>query len=101
MCRVVLASLTNTVLGLFCGFLIGQQNFPSFWLFMYWLDPLHYALEGLITTQFHQDSTAIRTMDGTIMTAEDYIQHVHFPSWNYDHVGYDVLALCLFIGCFV
>eukprot|EP01033_Poteriospumella_lacustris_P015615 gene15613-11178_t len=94
----ILAGLTNTVLGLFCGFLIGQQNFPSFWLFMYWLDPLHYALEGLIMTQFHQDTTPIRTMDGSIMTAEDYIQHVQFPSWSYDHVGLDVLALCLFIA---
>ena len=96
---IVLGSLTNTVLGLFGGFLIGQQNFPTFWLFMYWLDPLHYALEGLIMSQFHGDTSPITTMDGSVMTAEDYIQNVQFPAWNYSNIGYDVLALCLFIGC--
>lgn len=94
----VMVGLTNTVLGLFCGFLIGEQNFPTFWLFMYWLDPLHYALEGLITSQFHQDDTPITTMNGAIMTAEEYIAQVQFPSWSYDNIGYDVLALCIFIG---
>lgn len=66
---------------------------------MYWLDPLHYALEGLIMSQFHDDTTPIRTMNGETMTAENYIQNVQFPSWNYDHIGYDVLALCFFISC--
>lgn len=63
---------------------------------MYWLDPLHYALEGMIMTQFHEDTIPIRMMNGAITTAEDYIQNVQFPSWEYNNVGFDVLALCLF-----
>eukprot|EP01040_Poterioochromonas_malhamensis_P003178 gene3178-3388_t len=93
----VLGSMFDAILGLFCGFLIAEQNFPSFWLFMYWLNPLHYALEGLIMSQFHEDTTPIKTLNGDIMTAEDYVNNVQFSSWSYDNRGYDVLALCLFI----
>jgi hypothetical protein len=93
----VLGGLTNTILGLFCGFLIAEQNFPTFWLFLYWLDPLHYLLEGLISSQFHDDTTKIKTMDGTQTTAEAYITDVQFSRWSYAHVGYDVLALGIFI----
>jgi hypothetical protein len=92
-----LGGLTNTILGLFCGFLIAEQNFPTFWLFLYWLDPLHYLLEGLISSQFHDDTTKIKTMDGTQTTAESYIADVQFSRWSYSHVGYDVLALGIFI----
>lgn len=83
----------NEVLTLFCGFMIAEQSFPPFWLFMYWINPLHYALEGLITSQFHGDTTKVKMMDGSITTAEHYINHVQFTTWSYDHIGYDVLAL--------
>lgn len=94
---IVLGGLFNTLNSLFCGFLIAEQSFPTFWLFMYWLNPLHYALEGLIMSQFHEDTTPIKTLNGDIMTAEDYVNNVQFSSWSYDNRGYDVLALCLFI----
>lgn len=94
----VLGGLNNTVLGLFCGFLIAQQNFPTFWLFMYWINPLHYALEGLISSQFHGDDTKITTMNGVVVTAEAYIRDYQFTNWSYDHIGFDVLALGIFIG---
>jgi len=94
---IVLVGLFNSIFGLFCGFLIAEQNFPTFWLFMYWLNPLHYALEGLIMSQFKDDTTPIRTLTGQIMTAEDFMTSEEFSTWTYDHVGYDVLALCLFI----
>jgi ABC-type multidrug transport system permease subunit len=93
----VLVGLFISVFGLFSGFLIAEQNFPTFWLFMYWLNPLHYALEGLIMSQFKDDTTPIRTLTGQIMTAEDFMTSEEFSTWTYDHVGYDVLALCLFI----
>lgn len=83
---------------LFAGFLIAEQNMPTFWLFMYWLNPLHYAFEGLTLTQFNDDTTTISTLTGDITTAEEYIFNVRFTTWSYDHVGYDVLALCLYIS---
>eukprot|EP00981_Chlorochromonas_danica_P012710 scaffold5307_cov159-Ochromonas_danica.AAC.3 len=47
-------------------------------------------------TQFKYDDTKITTMTGAVTTAEDYIGNVQFSDWSYSHVGYDVLALCLF-----
>jgi ABC-type multidrug transport system permease subunit len=97
----VLSGLTNTIMGLFCGFLIQEQNFPTFWLFMYWINPLHYTLEGLITSQFHGDDTEITLLNGDKSTAEGFIEDYQFTTWSYSHVGYDVLALCIFISIFM
>ncbi len=94
----MLIGLFNTLNSLFCGFLIAEQNFPRFWLFMYWLNPLHYAIEGLIMSQFKDDTTSITTLTGDTTTAEDYITEVRFSTWSYDHIGYDAMALCLFIS---
>ena len=63
---------------------------------MYWINPLHYVLEGLIMSQFHGDTTMIRVMDGSQMTAEAFMTQQRFTTWRYDHVGYDVLALGIF-----
>ncbi len=65
---------------------------------MYWLNPLHYALEGLNTSQFKDDTTPITTLTGDITTAEDYMSDVRFTTWSYDHIGYDVLGLCIYIS---
>eukprot|EP00981_Chlorochromonas_danica_P010362 scaffold3153_cov253-Ochromonas_danica.AAC.3 len=97
----VFTGLTNTVLGLFCGFLITEEAFPQFWTFMYWLDPLHYGLEGLFVTMFHDDTTKITSSDGTKMTAQYYINHEAFTTWKYGHVGLDVMALLLMAGAAV
>lgn len=35
------------------GFAITPDYIPGGWMFMYWLAPIHYVLEGLIVTQFH------------------------------------------------
>ncbi len=93
----MLVGLFISVFGLFSGFLIAEQNFPTFWLFMYWLNPLHYALEGLIMSQFHGDDTPIKTIKGEVMTAEDYMTSEQFSTWSYDDVPYDALALSIYI----
>ena len=98
---IVLGGLFNTLNSLFCGFLIAEQSFPTFWLFMYWLNPVHYALEGLIMSQFKDDTTPITTLTGGITTAEDYMTEERFSTWSYDHIGYDVMALCLFISAWM
>lgn len=92
---VVLGGVASMIMAMFCGFLIPQDSFPTFWLFVYWLNPFHYALEGLIMTQFHKDDTVITAMDGSKMTAEHFMTEELFKSWSYDQVGYDVLALGL------
>jgi ABC-type multidrug transport system ATPase subunit/ABC-type multidrug transport system permease subunit len=93
----VISGMTSTFLTLFCGFMIPSQSIPTFWLFIYWINPLHYALEGLITTQFHQDGTLITLFNGgDQMTAKDYIYTV-FEQWSFQHRWGDFGALILFI----
>jgi len=60
------------------------------------LDPLHYALEGLVVTQFHRDDTPVTLLSGVRTTAEKFIEQ-YYEKWSYDHWGFDVLALFLFI----
>jgi len=41
-------------LNLFCGVMIPKLAMPKFWSsWMYWLDPYHYVIEGLVTAQLY------------------------------------------------
>ncbi|KAI7832790.1 ABC-2 type transporter-domain-containing protein [Gamsiella multidivaricata] len=41
-------------LNLFCGVMIAKDQMPKFWSsWMYWLDPYHYVIEGLVSAQLH------------------------------------------------
>lgn len=44
---------------LFAGQLIRPQYIQPFWIWAYWVFPLHYVLEGLVTSQFQSDQTPI------------------------------------------
>merc|ERR1712003_331406 len=57
--------LLSSNTGLFCGVLIQPQYIPNFWIFMYWLLPGHYILEGLLTTQYENDNTQIQAQVGS------------------------------------
>lgn len=89
--------MASTFISLFCGFMIKPEDFPTFWIFMYWLDPLHYALEGLITTQFNRDSTVISVTGSQYATTTSTFVQSFYSEWKYSHRGGDVLGLLLFI----
>lgn len=57
--------LISSCTGLFTGVLIRPANIPTFWIFMYWLLPGHYVLEGLLVTQYRNDNTQIVADPGT------------------------------------
>ena len=96
-CFTVLGGMCITLFNLFCGFMIKPSDFPAFWIFMYWLNPLHYAIEGLVVTQFHRDHTLISiTGSDEVMTAQEFVDSF-YEDWKYSARGYDILALCLFI----
>jgi hypothetical protein len=89
--------MTSTFLTLFCGFMIPSQSIPTFWLFVYWINPLHYALEGLFMTQFNGDRTPITLYTGYQTTAQEYVGMV-FEEWSFKHRGGDIAALLIFIA---
>jgi len=44
---------------IFTGVLIRPQYIAGFWIWAYWTMPGHYVLEGLLVSQFHEDTTPI------------------------------------------
>ena len=58
-------SLLIGMSSIFGGVLIRPQNINQFWIWAYWLFPLHYILEGLMTSQFKDDDTPIVATFGT------------------------------------
>ena len=43
-----------SALNLFCGVMMPKAAMPKFWSsWMYWLDPYHYVIEGLVAAQLH------------------------------------------------
>jgi len=58
-------AVMNNFNSLFAGVLIRPQFITPFWLFMYWLMPSHYILEGLIVSQFYNDDTPIKAVLGS------------------------------------
>ncbi|KAG0215682.1 hypothetical protein BGX28_008928 [Mortierella sp. GBA30] len=43
-----------SALNLFCGVMIPKISMPKFWSsWMYWIDPYHYVVEGLVSVQLH------------------------------------------------
>jgi uncharacterized membrane protein YgcG len=64
------------------------------------LDPLHYAIEGLVTTQFNGDHSIVAVVGSTqITTAQGFVTDF-YSDWKYSARGYDIMALCLFIIVF-
>ncbi|KAK3823093.1 MAG: ABC-2 type transporter-domain-containing protein [Benniella sp.] len=53
-----IAALLNpfiiSILNLFCGVVMPYASMPGFWRsWLYWLDPYHYLVEGLVTSQLY------------------------------------------------
>lgn len=94
--------LSSSIFALFSGFMIRTSSIPPFWRFVYWANPFHYSLEGVVMTQFHNDETIITLWDGSRVSVATFIAK-SFPDWSFDHVPYDILALVLFLlsNCFI
>ena len=55
----VFAGILSMLFSMFAGFTINPADIPSFFQFVYWLDPLHYAFQGIVFTQFAGDTTLV------------------------------------------
>eukprot|EP01034_Spumella_vulgaris_P025560 gene25560-biopygen22067 len=98
-CAVMVGVMTNTM-ALFNGFLMRAFLYPDFWIFMYWINPQHFVMEGLFVTQFHGDHRPVEVIGSNqIMTAQGFIEGF-YKDFHYSARGYDVMALCLFIIAF-
>ncbi|XP_068660503.1 pleiotropic drug resistance protein 3-like [Aristolochia californica] len=48
----ILASASLTMQNLFSGFLIPQPRIPKWWVWMYWISPVSWTLDGFFTSQY-------------------------------------------------
>ena len=67
----IATALGGVLLVLFClfaGFIINPIDIPTFFMFVYWLNPLHYAFEGIVVTQFNGDTTPVSIFESTSRT---------------------------------
>lgn len=103
----LLVSLTS----LFAGLLIRPQSITGFWVFMYWLMPGHYVLEGLLASQFHNDNTTIVATPGSPFyaslgcdlddfdtkvckgTSEEWILSSFGGLFTWEHIPYNIVYL--------
>ncbi|GAM17118.1 hypothetical protein SAMD00019534_002930 [Acytostelium subglobosum LB1] len=49
----VLAPAVLAPLILFAGFMIPHPSIPNWWIWMYWISPIHYSFEGLMSNEHH------------------------------------------------
>ncbi|KAF0720516.1 Aste57867_235 [Aphanomyces stellatus] len=56
---IVATGGVNSLFSLFAGFFIHKNSIPDAWIWMYWISPLHYAVEGMLATQFLANHTPI------------------------------------------
>lgn len=106
-------SLIVACTSLFSGILLRPNNIPTFWLFMYWVMPGHYIMEGIIMPQYENDDSPIEAYIGTpfynslveagecnpndsnevcVGTAEQWVSS-SFPDWSFNDLGVDLLYL--------
>eukprot|EP01111_Echinosteliopsis_oligospora_P017833 TRINITY_DN7878_c0_g1_i2.p1 TRINITY_DN7878_c0_g1~~TRINITY_DN7878_c0_g1_i2.p1 ORF type:complete len:378 (+),score=52.27 TRINITY_DN7878_c0_g1_i2:168-1136(+) len=50
---LMILGITFPLLTLFAGFLIPRQRIYGWWLWFYWIDPLHYAVEPVVLNTFN------------------------------------------------
>ncbi|KAF7135655.1 hypothetical protein RHSIM_Rhsim08G0079000 [Rhododendron simsii] len=48
----ILASFCYTMTNLFAGFLVPGPNIPKWWVWFYWICPMSWSLEGILTSQY-------------------------------------------------
>ncbi|KAG5183352.1 ABC-2 type transporter-domain-containing protein [Tribonema minus] len=96
-----LASVSNSLFAVFGGFFISPGQIPNYWIWAYYITPFHYAIEGILSSQYHDDDTEIIALDGvSTTTISAYLDEFFGGKFSYSSRGYDVMALLIFIVIF-
>lgn len=91
----------NTICSSVAGFAITPDKIPDYWIFTYWLAPIHYSLEGIIVTQFHNVNLRIKDLPGTPTVGRYMASHwsdSHFGGYFvYSHRIQNIIILVIFV----
>ncbi|GAB4850123.1 transcription factor [Ancistrocladus abbreviatus] len=62
----IIASSLSTLWNLFSGFIIPRTRIPVWWRWFYWICPLAWTLNGLVTSQFGDLTDVLINKDATV-----------------------------------
>ncbi|CAK0748752.1 hypothetical protein CVIRNUC_001857 [Coccomyxa viridis] len=87
---------------LLAGFVVPRPRIPGWLIWMHWIDPLNYSVEGLIASQLgnvHDEYLALE--DGMLVSCAEYIRIQYGYKWSFIGpaaavlVGFSVLFMCI------
>ncbi|KAH9152934.1 hypothetical protein AeRB84_004737, partial [Aphanomyces euteiches] len=71
---------------LFSGNIILHDLIPNYWIWMYWFNPLAWALRSVVTNEFYSDKYTLAEQSGNLTQ----VQMINFQS---TYVGYGIIVL--------
>eukprot|EP00300_Choanocystis_sp_HF-7_P021794 c20895_g1_i1.p1 GENE.c20895_g1_i1~~c20895_g1_i1.p1 ORF type:complete len:1359 (+),score=349.22 c20895_g1_i1:1-4077(+) len=92
----VLCQLTSNLWNMFSGFLLIASAIPDYFIWLYYISPLHHTLEGIVMTQFKGVHRVISIVDPHVgqlsVTLEEY-SNIHFGDYSYGnrHIAWGVV----------
>lgn len=90
----VIAAVFYSIFNLFSGFLIAKPQIPGWWVWYYWICPLAWTLNGLITSQYGDTRKKI-SVDGKPQQAvEDFLKD--YFGFQHDFLGVVAAVLVIF-----
>ncbi|KAG6731444.1 hypothetical protein I3842_01G129400 [Carya illinoinensis] len=100
----IVASSSYTMLNLFSGFIIPRPHIPKWWLWLYYLCPTSWALNGMLTSQYGEIHKEISVFGETKTVAtflEDYygFHHNRLGVVAVVLIVFPIVFACLFAYC--
>ncbi|GMP76128.1 hypothetical protein CsSME_00032936 [Camellia sinensis var. sinensis] len=89
----ILASAVYTLLSLFSGFLMPGPKIPKWWIWLYWICPTSWSLNGLLTSQYGDLDKKI-VIFGELKTVSSFLKE--FYGFRYDRLGLVAVVLLAF-----
>ncbi|KAI4310915.1 hypothetical protein MLD38_035860 [Melastoma candidum] len=93
MVAAILSSAFYTMLNLFAGFLMPRPQFPKWWIWVYYLCPTSWALNGLLTSQYGDIERTI-TVFGTKKSVAEFLRD--YFGFRHDHLYATGIVLAAF-----
>ncbi|XP_062009972.1 pleiotropic drug resistance protein 3-like isoform X4 [Rosa rugosa] len=90
---MVLASFCYTMFNLFSGFLVPGPKIPKWWVWGYWICPVAWSLNGLLTSQYG-DLNKVIVVHGEEKTISDFLESIH--GYYYNELKYVATVLLAF-----
>ncbi|XP_012569363.2 pleiotropic drug resistance protein 1-like [Cicer arietinum] len=94
----LLCSASNSLWNLFSGFIIPQPRIPVWWRWFYWINPVAWTLNGLVTSQFGDIKDDLKS-NGITVPIQDFL-HNYF-GFKHDLLGVVAVVVIAFTITFV